>query len=58
LKLELKVIRQNAISITFCCVINLNYLMYCFGVGHVVIGLRQHKHLRGGELGMQDKTIN
>jgi hypothetical protein len=56
--LELKVIRQNAISITFCCVINLNYLMYCFGVGHVVIGLRQRKHLRGGELGMQDKTIN
>jgi hypothetical protein len=24
----------------------------------VVIELRQHKHLRGGELGMQGKTIN
>jgi len=24
----------------------------------VVLGLRQHKHLKGGELGIQSKTIN
>jgi hypothetical protein len=40
LKLELKVIRQNAISIIFLLyhqsIYVLNYLVYCFGVGHVV----------------------
>jgi len=52
--LELKVIRQNAISIIFLLyhqsIYVLNYLVYCFGVGHVVPGLRQHKYLKGGEL--------